>query len=78
MLAEHFQSSLDIKFLLQKHKALQDLVQIPTDLDKCPQFLVPAANYHINTGVFSNGKWRPTKNAIFVDDNLLEDTWAYP
>ena len=35
----------------------------------------PTTNAHINTGVFSNGKRGPTKNSIFVDDNLLADTW---
>ena len=77
MLAEHFQASPDIKLLLQKHKALLGLFQPPTDLEKYPHFLVPAINYHIIVGVFSNGKQGLTKNTILVDVNLLADTWAY-
>ena len=77
MLAEHLQSSADLTLLLQKHKALLDLVKIPKDLDECPQLLVPATNDHTNSGVFLNGKHGPTTNVMFVEDNLLADIWSY-
>ena len=31
----------------------------------------------MNKGVFANGKRGITKNAMFVDDNLIADTWEY-
>ena len=77
MLAEHLQSTTDLDLLTQKHKALLDLVRIPKDLDKCPQLLVPATRDNLNPGVFLNGTRGPTKNAMFVDDNLLADIWSH-
>ena len=77
MLTEDLKSSPDTKLLLQKHKDLLDLVQIPTDLEKCPHLLVPTTNDHINTRLFVNGKRDPTENTMFADDNLLAEAWSH-
>ena len=73
MLAEHLQSAGFLNFLTQKHKALLDHFKIPKYLNKCPQLLVSATSDYINPGVFSDGTRGPTKNDMFVDDNLLVD-----
>ena len=32
---------------------------------------------NVNKGVFTDGKRGPTKNTMFVDDNLMADTWEH-
>ena len=42
-----------------------------------PHLMMQATAYGVNNGFLENGERRPTKNAIFVEDNLLADIWVH-
>ena len=65
-LAEHLQSSRDLSTIVHKHSAMTN----------APHLMVQAAADSINKAVNSNGNRGPTKNAMFVDDNLLANIWV--
>ena len=58
---------------MHKHRAIIDLIPLPKDTDKFPYLMVRATYDSINKGVLAHGNIGPTKNAVFVDDNLLAD-----
>ena len=59
--------------IVHKHISIVDLIKLPKDTDKFPRLIVQAKSDSVNKVVNPNGNREPTKNAIFVDDNLLAD-----
>ena len=75
--AEELQTLPCMKEIEERHKELINLIKFPADAFKCENKITPATADKVNKGVLLNGKRGPTKNTMFVDDNLMADTWEY-
>ena len=75
-LAEWLQHQPHISDIVEKHKALLDLIQFPKDVF-CSSTFIAATPDVINNGVTTASGRRATLNAMYVDDNLMADTWHY-
>ena len=67
----------NIREIEEKHKDLLNLIQFPENIFQSKDKFVQATPDSINTGVIENGIRLPTQNVMFVDDNLMADTWEY-
>ena len=73
-LSEYNQSRSDMQSLVEKHSNLLDKIQFPIDMFQYADHLIPAIADSINSGIIHNQVEAPTKNNIYVDNNLLVDT----
>ena len=75
LLSEYYQTRSDVQSLVTKHSNLLDKIQFPPDMFRCTDCFIPATADSINNRVIQNGIETPTKNNMYVDNNLLVDTW---
>ena len=59
----------------EKHKDLLSLIKFPKDVFHSKEALVQATPDPKNKRAIVDGVRLPTQNAIFVDNNLMADTW---
>ena len=76
-LAEWIQIQPNIREIEDKNEDLLNLIQFPKHIFKPKDSFVQATLDSINTGVKENRIRLPTQNAIFVDDNLMANTWEH-
>ena len=62
---------------IKKYKDLLDLVQFPEDIFYPKENFTQATPDSKNKGVIVDGVRLPTQNAIFVNNNLLTDSWVH-
>ena len=58
---------------MHKHISIFNIIKIHKDTGKCPHLLVQVTVNSTNKGALADGKKGPTKNAMFLDHNLLAD-----
>ena len=76
-LSEWLQTQPNIKEIEEKHKDLLDLIKFPDDVFNPREEFTQATPDSKNKGVIEDGVCLSTHNFIFVDDNLMADTWEY-
>ena len=74
-LAEWLQTQPNIKEIEEKHEDLLNLIKFPEDAFHPKEEFIQATPDSKNKGVIVDGVHLPTQNAMFVDDNLMADTW---